>query len=207
MAERQQRRHLARARDDTADGRPCTRAARRAEPSAAARVGREAEAGARSELLRNELGGLERSQDGPPELEAVAPAPSALAVPSALDHLRHTRPISVQPARWAGGARRTHPTSPDVAPSLPWPRGELGRATRGTPAASGRSARRHASVATMAIVYSGYSLRLHPALARCRRTSRVQGAFLHVTVLALHLQGLVCVCSLKRCAEEVASLA
>ena len=135
-----------------ADVRPCVRAASRAEQSAAARVGREAEAGARSELLLNELEGLEASLDGPPELEAVAPAPSALAVPSALDHLCHTRPISVQAARWAGGARRTHPTSPYVAPSLHWPRGELGRANRGTPAAYGRSARRHASVATIAAI-------------------------------------------------------
>ena len=130
---------VATAEDGVADGRPCTRAARRAEPSAAARVGREAEAGARSELLLNELEGLEPSLDGPPELEAVAPAPSALAVPSELDHLRHARPISVQAARWASAARRTHPRSTDGAPSLPWPRAELGRATRGTPAASGRS--------------------------------------------------------------------
>ena len=59
------------AEDGVADGRPCTRAARRAEPSAAARVGREAEAGARSELLLNEWGGLERALDVPPELEAA----------------------------------------------------------------------------------------------------------------------------------------
>jgi hypothetical protein len=95
--------------DGVADGRPCTRAARRAEPSAAARVGREAEAGTRSELLLNEWGGLERALDVPPELEAVAPAPSALAVSSEINHLHHTRPISVQAVE-LGGRSSAHPS-------------------------------------------------------------------------------------------------
>ena len=102
---------VATAEDGVADGRPCTRAARRAEPSAAARVGRDAEAGARSELLLNELEGLEPSLDGPPELEAVAPAPSALrafrARPSA------PRATDQRAGRSLGERSAAHPSEVD----------------------------------------------------------------------------------------------